>query len=432
MRFKKIIAALMSVVMCVVSVGAGADTVFDGGAKAAANSGIMAIATTSKPTAVSGLKLKGRAVNALRIGWNKNTSADGYIIEMKSGSTWTRVGKITKNTTVEFRKTGLKAGTAYSFRVKAYKMSGSTALYSGYTTISARTNPSAISGLKLKGRAADALRIAWTKNTSADGYIVEMKSGSKWVRVGKITKNTTVEFRKAGLKAGTAYSFRVKAYKMSGSTALYSGYTTISARTNPSAISGLKVKGKANNALRIAWTKNTSADGYIIEMKSGSTWTRVGKITKNSTVEFRKAGLNAGTSYSFRVKAYKMSGSTALYSGYKTVTGSTTGSSTTTVYETCTICKGDGKCTLCSGTAKCSVCFGEGGVWSYGTFLLCPNCSGTGICPYCEDGKCFACDGKGTKPTTSSGSGSSGSGSSGGSSGGSGSGSSGLPMIQTC
>ncbi len=272
------------------------------------------------PSSVTGLKLKARAADALRIAWTKSTSADGYIIEMKSGSTWTRVGKITKNSTVEFRKAGLKAGTAYSFRVKAYKMSGKTALYGGNTTISARTNPSAVSGLKLKGRSGDALRISWTKNTSADGYIIEMKSGNSWTRVGKITKNSTVEFKKSKLKAGTVYTFRVKAYKMSGKTALYGATKTISVRTNPSAVSGLKLKASAEDAVRLSWTKNTSADGYIIEMKSGNSWVRVGKIAKNSTVEFKKSGLKSKTSYSFRIKAYKMSGKTALYGATKTIT----------------------------------------------------------------------------------------------------------------
>ncbi len=276
--------------------------------------------TLPSPSSVTGLKLKGRAGDALRISWTKNTSADGYIIDMKDGSKWVRVAKITKNSTVEYRKDKLKAGTAYTFRVKAYKMDGKTALYSGYTSISARTNPSAVSGLKLKGRAGDALRIAWTKNTSADGYIIEMKVNGAWTRVGKVTKNSTVEFRKAGLKAGTAYSFRVKSYKMSGKTALYSATKTISVRTNPSAVSGLKLKNSAKNAVRLSWTKNTSADGYIVEMKVGGVWKRAGKITSNSTVEFKKSGLKSNTSYTFRVKSYKMSGKTALYSGYTTIT----------------------------------------------------------------------------------------------------------------
>ncbi len=281
------------------------------------------ITVNTNPLAVTELKLDERTSSSLSFSWwnRKDRKPDGYIIEMKDGNTWTRVGKVvSSNSFTSFKKTGLKAGTAYTFRIKAYKMYGKTALYGAAKTISARTYPSAVSGLKLKAANTTAVRLAWNKNTSADGYIIEMKSGNSWTRVGKITKNTTVEFRKSGLKIGTVYSFRIKAYKMSGKTALYSGYTTISARTNPSAVSGLKLKGRAADALRIAWAKNTSADGYIIEMKSGGKWVRVGKITKNSTVEFKKSKLKAGTLYTFRVKAYKMSGKTALYSGYKTIT----------------------------------------------------------------------------------------------------------------
>ncbi len=280
-----------------------------------------------KPTLskVTGVKLTGRAADALRINWTKNVNADGYIIEMYQNGKWVRVGKITNNSTTTFRKAGLKAGTVYKFRVKAYKMSGKTALYSDYSaTVAARTNPSVIKGAKLGGRAADALRINWTKNTSADGYIVEMYQGNKWVRVGKITNNSTTTFRKSGLKASTVYKFRVRAYKMSGKTALYGNYSaTVTARTNPSVMKGVKIGGKAKDALRVNWSKNTSAQGYIVEMYKGGKWVRVAKITNNSTTTFRKAGLAKNTAYKFRVRAYHMSGKTALYGNYGSVSGRT-------------------------------------------------------------------------------------------------------------
>ena len=147
----------------------------------------------------------------------------------------------------------------------------------------------------------------------------------KWVRIAKITNNATTTYRVSGLKAGTAYKFRVKAYKMNGKTAIYSKYTsTLAARTNPSKVTGLKIGGKASNALRLNWTKNTSADGYIIEIYKGGKWVRAAKITKNSTVTYRKASLSKNTTSKFRIKAYKMSGKTALYSGYTTISGKTT------------------------------------------------------------------------------------------------------------
>ena len=274
---------------------------------------------------VTGVKLGGRAADALRINWTKNASADGYIVEMYQCNKWVRVAKITSNSTTTFKKSGLKALSVYKFRVRAYKMSGSTALYGDYSaTVTARTNPSVMTGAKLSGRAADALRINWSKNVSADGYIVEMYKGNKWVRAAKITNNSTTTFRKAGLKASTVYKFRVRAYKMSGSTALYGNYSaTVTARTNPSVVKGVKIGGKAKDALRVNWTKNTSAQGYIVEMYKGGKWVRVAKITNGNTTTFRKAGLAKNTAYKFRVRAYHMSGKIALYGNYGSVSGKT-------------------------------------------------------------------------------------------------------------
>ena len=274
---------------------------------------------------ITGVKLGGRAADALRINWTKNANADGYIVEMYQGNKWVRVAKITSNATTTYRASGLKASTVYKFRVRAYKMSGKTAVYSAYSNeLAARTNPSVMKGAKLGGRAADALRINWTKNASADGYIVEMYQGNKWVRVGKITNNSTTTFRKAGLKASTVYKFRVRAYKMSGKTALYGNYSaTVTARTNPSIVKGVKIGGKAKDALRVNWTKNSSAQGYIVEMYKGGKWVRVAKITNGNTTTFRKAGLAKNTAYKFRVRAYHMSGKTALYGNYGSVSGKT-------------------------------------------------------------------------------------------------------------
>ena len=283
---------------------------------------LLEMPTLSKET---GVKLGGRAADALRINWTKNASADGYIVEMYQGNKWVRIAKITSNNTTTFRKAGLKAGTAYKFRVRAYKMSGNTAVYGAYSaTVAARTNPSVIKGAKLTGRAADALRINWAKNASADGYIVEMYQGNKWVRVGKITNNSTTTFRKAGLKASSVYKFRVRAYKMSGKTALYGNYSaTVTTRTNPSIVKGVKIAGKAKDALRVNWAKNASAQGYIVEMYKSGKWVRVAKITNGNTTTFRKAGLAKNTAYKFRVRAYHMSGKTALYGNYGSVSGKT-------------------------------------------------------------------------------------------------------------
>ena len=267
---------------------------------------------------VSGVKLAGRAADALRVSWNRNTSADGYIVEIYKDGAWARAGKITTDSTTDFKVTGLKASTFYKFRVRAYKMSGNTAVYSDYgTTLTARTNPSVIKGEKLAGRAADALRINWDRNTSADGYIVEIYKDGAWSRAVKTTNNSITTYRAEGLKASTVYKLRVRAYKMDGTAAYYGNYSAeVTARTNPSVIKGAKLAGRAADALRISWERNTSADGYIVEVYKDGAWSRAGKITTDSTTDFRVTGLKASTVYKLRVRAYKMSGTVAYYGNY--------------------------------------------------------------------------------------------------------------------
>ena len=267
---------------------------------------------------VSGVKLAGRAADALRVSWNRNTSADGYIVEIYKDGAWARAGKITTDSTTDFKVTGLKASTFYKFRVRAYKMSGNTAVYSDYgTTLTARTNPSVIKGEKLAGRAADALRISWDRNTSADGYIVEIYKDGAWSRAVKTTNNSITTYRAEGLKASTVYKLRVRAYKMDGTAAYYGNYSAeVTARTNPSVIKGAKLAGRAADALRISWERNTSADGYIVEVYKDGAWARAGKITTDSTTDFRVTGLKASTVYKLRVRAYKMSGTVAYYGNY--------------------------------------------------------------------------------------------------------------------
>ena len=283
------------------------------------------ITVCTLPSAVTGFKTKSKTSISVTLQWNKNTSATGYELQKWDGQKWVALTKLTSNATTTYTIKNLKAATAYKYRIRAYKMSGKTAVYGAYSaTVAVRTNPSVIKGAKLTGRAADALRINWTKNASADGYIIEMYQGGKWVRAAKITNNSTTTFRKAGLKASSVYKFRVRAYKMSGKTALYGNYSaTVTARTNPSIVKGVKIGGKAKDALRVNWTKNASAQGYIVEMYKGGKWVRVAKITNGNTTTFRKAGLAKNTTYKFRVKAYYMSGKTALYGNYGSVSGKT-------------------------------------------------------------------------------------------------------------
>ena len=278
---------------------------------------------------VTGVKIGGRASNALRLNWNKNSQADGYIIEQYKGNQWTRIAKISGNTTTTYRVENLSASNSYKFRVQAYKFSGGTPFYSEYTYIEGKTNPSDVSGLKIGGHAKDALRLNWNRNTSASGYIIEVYKSGSWNRVARISNNTTVTYRVEKLSSNTKYSFRVKAFGFDGSTALYGNAATVSGTTDADGttkltnVSGFKIGGRASNALRLNWNRNTSAEGYIIEQYKNGGWSRTARIEGNSTTTKRVENLKGSTQYKFRIKAFKFRGSQPLYSEYAYVTGTT-------------------------------------------------------------------------------------------------------------
>ena len=55
---------------------------------------------------------------------------------------------------------------------------------------------------------------------------------AKWTEVLRTCTNSTVGFIAGDLKAGTTYTFRIRAYKTSGDTVIYSNYTRLAAVTN--------------------------------------------------------------------------------------------------------------------------------------------------------------------------------------------------------
>lgn len=273
--------------------------------------------------AVSGLKIGGRAGDALRLNWNKNTSADGYIVEQYKSGSWTRIARIGSNSTVTYRVEKLSLSTKYNFRVKAFKLNGNAATYSSYKNISGITNPATISGLKIGGHAADALRLNWTKNSKASGYIVEQYKGGKWTRIARIGENSTTTYRVEKLSASTTYKFRVQAFGFDGKTALYGNYAYINGKTSPATVTGIRIGGTAKDALRVNWNRYSKASGYIVQQYKNGTWVRIARIGNNNTTTYRVSGLKSGSTYIFRVQAFGYDGKTAIYGGFAMIPGTT-------------------------------------------------------------------------------------------------------------
>ena len=276
-----------------------------------------------KPTELTGVKVKTQGSTSLTLAWDKNASAKGYIIEQYKGGKWTQIAKTSSNTAVTYTVNRLAADTTYTFRIKAYVISGESEIYSDYVRIAGKTRIANVASFKGSAVSASAVKLDWSKNDKATGYVIEQYKGGKWTAIATTKNNTTLTFTVKGLAKGTAYSFRIKSFRKTGSTTDFSEYTAIKAATLLDGVSDFKVTSVTGSWITLEWAKNDKATGYAIEQYKGGKWTVIATTKNNTTLKFTVKGLKNDTTYSFRIRAYKTAGASNVYSDYVRIAGKT-------------------------------------------------------------------------------------------------------------
>ena len=278
-----------------------------------------------KPSKIEGLAFGARSADYVSLRWNKDANADGYIVEYLSGNRFVKLTDKTSGLAVSYKVTGLEAGTLYKFRVRGYKNENGKRVYGEYSDVlNVRTLPNAMSNLKLGARTDNSISLKWDKNETANGAVVEMYKNGKWEVVSTKTSNTAVSHKITGLKAGTQYKFRVRAYINDEGGRIYSVYNvTLNEVTAPAAVTNFRSVISAKTAIRFNWNKNTAVDGYEIDMAVGSSWVKQATIEGGNSVAYAQTKLAPDTAYRFRIRAYKTVDGKKIYSAYTTANAST-------------------------------------------------------------------------------------------------------------
>ena len=267
-------------------------------------------------SAVTGAKVKTQGTTSLTLAWDKNASANGYVVEQYKGGKWTQITKTASNAVVSYTVNGLKADTTYTFRIKGYVVSGTTEYSSEYTRLAAKTRIANVGTFKGSPVSGSEVKLDWSKNDKATGYVIEQYKGGKWTALATTKNNTTLTFTVKGLASATVYSFRIKSFRTVNGKTDYSEYTSLKAATSFGGVNNLTVKSYTASAITLAWNKNAGATGYALEQYKGGKWTQIAKTSSNATVTYTVNGLKADTTYTFRVRAYKTAAGKTIYSEY--------------------------------------------------------------------------------------------------------------------
>lgn len=193
-------------------------------------SNYTSIKTATAPATVKSITATQKNTSVI-LSWSKAYGATGYRVYQSVSGKW----KALKTTTAtSYTVTGLTVGKKYIFAVKPYtKFNSSNIWASTYArlTVSVRPETPVVRvASTAKGRAT----LAWYDIEGEKGYQV-WYSTSKDGKYIKITncKADTKKFYKTGLKSGTTYYFKVRAYTKTDGKYVYSSY---------SAVKSLKIK----------------------------------------------------------------------------------------------------------------------------------------------------------------------------------------------
>ena len=159
------------------------------------------------------------------------------------------------------------------------------------------------------------IKLTWSKVSGASGYRVYQYKNKEWAVIKKSTTDNTYTIK--SLKPATSYKFAVKTYKKSGSKTVWSDSKNITVKTaavsNPKTV---KATAGENCKVTLKWSKVSGATGYIAYVYKNKEWK---KLKATSELTYTASGLDANTSYKFKVVAYKKISGKNYYSSGKSV-----------------------------------------------------------------------------------------------------------------
>ncbi len=188
-------------------------------------------------------------------------------------------------------------------------MDADKAVTATFNTSNDTTPPSVPTSLTATTVSSSQINLSW--NVSTDNVGV---AGYKIYRNSSYLKSvSTTSTSDTGLSPSTQYCYKVSAYDAAGNESGQSSQvctTTNSSTTTPAAPSSLLAVALSSSQISLTWQDNSNNEtGFKLDRKTGTSGTYAQIGTQGQNLNFyNNTGLNAGTQYCYRVRAYNSAG----------------------------------------------------------------------------------------------------------------------------
>lgn len=199
---------------------------------------------------------------------------------------------------------------------------------SGYVTAACTVTVTGLAAPTIKAAAAGYNRanVTWTAVSGAAGYELfrATKQNGAYTKVRTLTASTR-SYIDTGLSTGTAYYYKVRAYKTSGSTRYAGSYSNIAsakpalAKVKSVKAKNVKAKKKAKTgSAKVTWKTVSGASGYTVyrSLKKNKGYKAVKTVKGSKKKSWTVSKLKKGKQYYFKVRAYRTIKGKKVYGAY--------------------------------------------------------------------------------------------------------------------
>lgn len=157
----------------------------------------------------------------------------------------------------------------------------------------------------------------WKKAANASGYKIYRRTGnsSKWVNIATVSGSNTLVYTDGSVKAGTMYTYTVRAYKGSALSAYNKNGSRIVRLTAPVQY---KPASKASGKLTVRWKKAAGASSYQIQYAASRSM-RGSRTVSTSALTRTLSGLKKGSTCYVRIRSCKKVNGKAYYGTWSSV-----------------------------------------------------------------------------------------------------------------